>query len=140
MSSSVLVAENGQGRYQQRVCAGQHEWIADEPESIGGADAGPAPFDFLMAALGSCTSITLRMYAERKGIALKKLSVYLEHEKSEVDGKWHDHIRREITLEGELSAEQRQRMLDIANKCPVFRTLSQPIRITSTLQEAVLTP
>lgn len=135
MSSSVLVAENGQGRYQQTVHAGQHVLLSDEPEIMGGADAGPAPFDFLMAALGSCTSITLRMYAERKNIELKKISVSLEHEKIELNGKTCDHIRRQITLEGNLSEEQRQRMLDIANKCPIFRTLSQPVLITSALLE-----
>ena len=131
MSSSVLVEENAQGRYQQRVCAGQHEWLSDEPESMGGSDAGPAPFDFLMAALGSCTSITLRMYAERKQIDLKKISVELAHEKTEVDGVLRDHIQRRIHLEGNLSAEQRQRLLEIANKCPIFRTLSQPVLISS---------
>lgn len=135
MSSSVVVAENGQGRYQQSVQAGQHVWISDEPETLGGADAGPAPFDFLMAALGSCTSITLRMYAERKNIELTKVSVHLQHEKTELDGKPRDHIRRHITLEGNLSSEQRQRMLEIANKCPIFRTLSQPILISSTVNE-----
>jgi putative redox protein len=135
MSSSVLVAENGQGRYQQSVQAGQHQWLADEPATLGGNDAGPAPFDFLMAALGSCTSITLRMYAERKQIELKKISVHLEHEKIDVDGKPRDHIKRKISLEGILSDEQRQRLLEIANKCPVFRTLSQPLLISSRLTE-----
>jgi len=133
MSAAVVVAENGQGRYQQAICAGQHEWLSDEPESLGGADAGPAPFDFLLAALGSCTSITLRMYAERKGLDLQKISVQLEHEKVEVDGLMRDRIFRQITLEGKLSTEQRQRLLDIANKCPVYRTLSQPLLITSEL-------
>ena len=131
MSSSVLVEENARGRYQQRVCAGQHEWLSDEPESMGGSDAGPAPFDFLMAALGSCTSITLRMYAERKQIDLTKISVELAHEKTEVDGVLLDHIQRRIHLEGNLSVEQRQRLLEIANKCPIFRTLSQPVLISS---------
>ncbi len=135
MSSSVFVTENGQGRYQQSVEAGQHHWLADEPETLGGSDAGPAPFDFLMAALGSCTSITLRMYAERKQIDLQKISVRLEHGKIEVDGQSRDQITREISLEGTLSIEQRQRLLDIANKCPVFRTLSQPVLISSSLTE-----
>jgi putative redox protein len=133
MSSSVRVEENGQGRYQQQVQAGQHAWLSDEPESLGGADAGAAPFDFLMAALGSCTSITLRMYAERKNFALDKISVQLEHEKIEVDGKPRDHIKRRIELSGKLSSEERQRLLDIANKCPVYRTLSQPVLISSEL-------
>lgn len=133
MSSSVLVAENGQGRYQQSVSAGQHQWLADEPESMGGNDSGPAPFDFLLAALGSCTSITLRMYAERKNLELSKVSVSLSHEKVEVDGVQRDQIHRQITLEGNLSDEQRQRLLDIANKCPIYRTLSHPLLISSAL-------
>ena len=133
MSAAVIVSENGQGRYQQAIQAGQHFWMADEPESLGGADAGPAPFDFLLAALGSCTSITLRMYAERKGLDLQTISVHLEHEKTEVDGTLRDRILRRITLKGSLTDEQRQRLLDIANKCPVYRTLSQPLLISSEL-------
>jgi putative redox protein len=127
MSGVVVVAENGQGRYQQAVTVGQHQMIADEPESIGGADAGPAPFDFIMSGLGACTSITLRMYAERKGLPLSRISVALSHEKFELDGVMRDRINRTITLEGELTNEQRQRLLEIANKCPVHRALSQSL-------------
>jgi putative redox protein len=133
MSVAVIVAENGQGRYQQTVQVGQHQFIADEPESVGGADAGPAPFDLLMASLGACTSMTLRMYAERKGLALSKVSVALSHEKIDIDGSQREQITRVITLEGDLTAEQRQRMLEIANKCPIHRALTQPLRISSTL-------
>lgn len=125
MSGVVVVAENGKGRYQQGVTVGQHQLIADEPASMGGADAGPAPFDFLMSGLGACTSMTLRMYAERKGLALTKVSVTLSHEKVEVDGVTRDCIHRDIVLEGDLTDEQRQRLLEIANKCPVHRALSQ---------------
>lgn len=135
MSGIVVVAENGKGRYQQEVSVGQHRLIADEPENVGGADAGPAPFDYLMAALGACTSMTLRMYAERKEIALTGISVELDHEKVDIDGKLRDRINRRITLSGDLSAEQRQRMLEIANKCPVHRALSQPLLIASSLAE-----
>ena len=130
---SVVVAENGKGRYQQDVVAGQHHLIADEPANIGGADAGPDPFSFLMAALGSCTSITLRMYAERKGLPLTRVSVALSHEKTEVEGSLRDRISRTITLEGDLSAEQRQRLLEIANKSPLHRALSQSVLLTSQL-------
>jgi putative redox protein len=133
MSVAVIVAENGQGRYQQTVQVGQHQFTADEPESVGGADAGPAPFDLLMASLGACTSMTLRMYAERKGLALSKVSVALSHEKIDIDGSQREQITRVITLEGDLTAEQRQRMLEIANKCPIHRALTQPLRISSTL-------
>ena len=133
MSGIVVVAENGKGRYQQAVTAGQHQLIADEPASMGGGDAGPAPFDFIMAGLGACTSMTLRMYAERKGLALTRVSVALSHEKVEVDGVMRDRINRTITLEGGLSDEQRQRLLEIANKCPVHRALSQSILLDCAL-------
>ncbi|MDD2665098.1 MAG: OsmC family protein [Dechloromonas sp.] len=129
MSGKVVVAENGQGRYQQEVVAGQHRLVADEPASMGGADAGPAPFDFIMSGLGACTSMTLRMYAERKGLALTGIRVELEHDKIEIDGQPRDRIRRTITLDGELSPEQRQRLLEIANKCPVHRALSNSIAL-----------
>ena len=133
MSSKVIVAENGQGRYQQQVIAGQHHLIADEPASMGGADAGPAPFDFIMSGLGACTSMTLRMYAERKELPLAKVGVELSHDKVEIDGVQRDRITRHITLEGDLSPEQRQRLLEIANKCPVHRALSQSMQLDCTL-------
>lgn len=135
MSHPVSVSENGLGRYQQQIIAGPHQWLASEPESLGGDDAGPAPFDLLMAALGSCTSITLRMYAERKGLPLTGIRVELSHEKHDVDGQMRDHIQRHIHLTGTLTDEQRQRLLEIANKCPLYRTLSQPVLITSTLSD-----
>jgi len=131
MSEFVVVAENTRGRYQQGVTVGQHQLIADEPVNLG--DAGPAPFDFVMAGLGACTSITLRMYAERKGIALTHVSVALSHEKIEVNGVSRDRLERTIRLEGALTVEQRQRMLEIANKCPVHRALSSSFVIESAL-------
>jgi putative redox protein len=133
MSGTVVVAENGQGRYQQRVQAGQHIMLADEPESMGGNDAGPAPFDFLMAGLGACTSMTLRMYAERKGLALSRVSVTLSHDKIEVDGVQQNRINRQIMLDGNLSDSERQRLLEIAEKCPVHRALSQSFILESQL-------
>jgi putative redox protein len=133
MSGTVVVAENGQGRYQQQVNAGKHIMLADEPESMGGVDAGPAPFDFLMAGLGACTSMTLRMYAERKGLALTNVSVALNHDKTEVDGIQRNRISRQITLEGNLSDAERQRLLEIADKCPVHRALSQSFLLESEL-------
>lgn len=133
MSGTVVVAENGQGRYQQQVSAGKHIMLADEPESMGGGDAGPAPFDFLMAGLGACTSMTLRMYAERKGLALTGISVVLNHNKTEVDGIQRNRISRQITLEGNLSDAERQRLLEIAEKCPVHRALSQSFVLESQL-------
>ena len=131
--AGVIVQENGQGRYQQEVIVGEHRLLADEPVSVGGADAGPAPLEFVMAGLGACTAMTLRMYAERKGLALTRVSVALSHEKVEVDGVMRDRINRTITLEGGLSDEQRQRLLEIANKCPVHRALSQSILLDCAL-------
>ena len=125
--SAVIVQENGQGRYQQTVIAGEHRLIADEPVSVGGADAGPAPIEFVMAGLGACTSMTLRMYAERKALPLTRVSVELTHQKVEADGVIRDHILRTITLEGDLTPEQRARMLEIAGRCPTARILAQPL-------------
>lgn len=136
MSNLVIVAENGQGRYQQEIRTGEHRLIADEPADVGGADAGPAPFDFVMAGLGACTSMTLRMYAERKSLPLTGISVALSHAKIDVDGQSRDQISRVITLEGNLSDGQRQRLLEIAGKCPVHRALSQSMTIESTLAES----
>lgn len=131
--AAVVVAENGRGRYQQEITVGQHRLIADEPASLGGADAGPAPYDLLLAALGACTAMTLRMYAERKGIALDRISVALDHAKVDRDGTRRDRIERTITLDGELSGEQRERLLEIANKCPVHRSLAQAFELACAL-------
>jgi len=131
--AGVVVAENGKGRYQQAVTVGQHQLIADEPLEVGGGDAGPEPFDYVMAGLGACTSMTLRMYAERREIALTHVSVSLSHEKVTIEGVSRDRIERTITLEGSLTEEQRQRLLEIANKCPVHRALSQSLIIDSAL-------
>lgn len=133
MSGTVVVAENGKGRYQQAVAAGQHQLLADEPASLGGADSGPAPFDLVMSGLGACTSITLRMYAERKGLPLSRVSVALSHDKVDIDGTSRDRISRRITLEGNLNDEQRRRLLEIANKCPVHRLLSQSLVLDCSL-------
>lgn len=132
----VVVSENGRGRYQQQIVAGTHTLLADEPVALGGGDAGPAPYDYLLAALGACTSMTLRMYAERKGLPLSGVSVTLVHEKLEVEGQGTiDRITRDIALAGELTPAQRQRMLEIANRCPVHRTLSGKLLIDSRLSE-----
>jgi len=133
-ASKITVEENGLGRYQQTIQVGAHQLLADEPADMGGGDAGPAPYDFLLAALGACTSITLRMYAERKALPLTRISVALRHEKIEIDGKAIDRIEREITLEGDLSDELRTRMLEIAEKCPVYRTLSSQMQIDSVVR------
>lgn len=136
----VVVSESGKGRYQQEVHIGQHRLLADEPASMGGDDSGPAPFDFLLTALGACTAMTLRMYAERKELPLQRVSVSLRHEKVDVDGVRRDRVERRISLEGDLTPAERQRLLEIAEKCPVHRTLSQPLLVASSLEPAAEIP
>ncbi len=133
----VVVEETGEGKFAQRIAAGPHQLRADEPESYGGLDSGPSPYDLLLAGLGACTSMTLRLYAERKGLALEKTRVTLSHDKIHAEdcrtcetqtGKI-DRIQRTIEVSGQLSAEERQRLLEIADKCPVHRTLESEILI-----------
>lgn len=136
MSQTVIVSENGQGRYQQEiVVGGRHRLLADEPVDVGGDDAGPAPFDFLLAGLGACTAMTLRMYAERKQWPLRQVSVALRFEKTAGEGRPGERIVVEITLGGELDDTQRQRLLEIAGRCPTHRVLAQPLAIESRLLE-----
>jgi putative redox protein len=117
------------GAFQQTIEIGPHRLAADEGKEVGGDDAGLAPHEFLIAALGACTSMTLKMYAERKGWALRHVEVELRQEKQ--DGVHVMH--RTIRLEGELDATQRERLLEIAGKCPVHKTLTGEIRIESQL-------
>jgi putative redox protein len=132
----VVVSENGRGPYQQTIAIGKHLLLADEPPALGGDDAGPAPFDLLLASLGACTSITLRMYAERKLMPLTRVRVELQHDRiAAAGGGKSDHIVRRISLEGDLSAEQRDALLAIANKCPMYRTLRSDLQIDSMVVE-----
>lgn len=133
----VVVAETGTGRYVNAVTAGPHTWHADEPVPVGGQDAGPAPYDMLGAALGACTSITLRMYAERKGWPVTRIAVEVSHEQVRTQGATAtervDRFRRTIDIDGDLTDEQRAAMLSIANRCPVHRTLSRGSEIVTEL-------
>ncbi len=137
---AVVVQETGTGKYGNYVVAGDHLQFAGEPESVGGDNSGPTPYDYLSAALGACTSITLRMYADLKKLPLKRVAVTLRHEKKhaedceECKGKV-DHISREIHLEGDLDDEQRARLLEIADRCPVHKSLGAPMVITTVLAE-----
>jgi len=140
----VLVEETGRGKFHNRVIAGPHEFIADEPKKVGGMDEGPDPYELLVAGLGACTSMTIRMYAERKGWPLKSVSVCLRHAKEYsddcdacIEGKPQklDIIDRIVTLEGELDHDQRQRLLEIADRCPVHRTLHAPVIVNTSLAD-----
>lgn len=117
------------GKFQQDVVVGPHRLVADEPRENGGDDLGPAPHDLLLAALGACTSMTVKAYAERKGWPLARVHVELSQGK---DGAAHV-IERRIRLEGPLDEEQRARLLEIAGRCPVHRTLTGEVRIQSAL-------
>jgi uncharacterized OsmC-like protein/fermentation-respiration switch protein FrsA (DUF1100 family) len=139
----VVVSESGEGRYAQTIVTGPHFLRADEPREAGGDDTGPGPYDLLLAALGACTSMTLRMYAERKGLPLEHVSVRLHHARIHASdcaecetriGKV-DSIRREISLRGALDVQQRARLLEIADRCPVHRTLRSEVRVESRLAD-----
>jgi len=135
----VVVHETGQGRYQQAITAGPHRLIADEPVAVGGLDSGPNPYDLLLAGLGACTAMTVRMYAERKALPLDRVTVTLRHgkihaedcEDCETKDGMIDRIDRALTFEGELDADQHKRLMEIADKCPVHRTLTSEVSIRS---------
>ena len=134
-SDGVVVRETGQGKFQCMVMAGHHRMMADEPENVGGLDSGPSPYDFLSAALGSCTVMTVRMYADHKNIALDAVRAEILHDKIHADdcaecndahrqkGGKIDRFERRLTFIGDLDADTRAKLLAIANKCPVHRTL-----------------
>ena len=140
--SGVLVAERD-GGLTQDIYAGAHHLVADEPAGVGGANLGGTPYDFLLAALGTCTSMTLRMYAKRKGLEVDEIKVELQHSRIPSDDcepcddqkGLVDRIERIITLRGNLTEAQRNRMLQIADMCPVHRTLMNQKEITSRYAE-----
>jgi putative redox protein len=133
----VLVGETRNGKFEQSVVAGKHRYLADEPMSVGGNGSGPSPYEYLLAGLGACTSMTIRLYADLKKLPLDRVSVLLKHDKIHAadcencetkEGKI-DRIDREVRLEGDLSVEQRAKLMEIADKCPVHRTLHSEIDI-----------
>jgi uncharacterized OsmC-like protein/alpha/beta superfamily hydrolase len=144
LPSDVVVTESGQGKFSQIVSVGdRHRLYADEPAAMGGTDTGPSPYDLLMAGLGACTNMTIRMYAEHKKLPLESVSVTLRHGKVHArdcescetrEGKV-DRIDRELTIAGPLDEAARQKLLEIANKCPVHRTLHSEVWIETKLAE-----
>ncbi|HXB79517.1 MAG TPA: bifunctional alpha/beta hydrolase/OsmC family protein [Bradyrhizobium sp.] len=135
----VVVRETRDSKFQQSISVGPHRLVADEPVAAGGEDTGPGPYDFLLAGLGACTSMTMRLYADRKSLPLERTTVTLRHSKihaqdcAECETKegMLDQIERVIAMEGELDAEQRKKLMEIADKCPVHRTLTSEIRIVT---------
>ncbi|MEO1067037.1 MAG: bifunctional alpha/beta hydrolase/OsmC family protein [Pseudomonadota bacterium] len=139
----VLVSETGQGKFQNAVRAGKHHLMADEPMKVGGLDTGPGPYDYLAAALGACTSMTLRMYADFKKIDLGRVSVEVNHGKVYAEdchdcsedliakGGKIDRFERKITVEGALSDDMTAKVLEIADKCPVHRTLEKGAKVAT---------
>ena len=137
----VLVRENGASKFQEEIAVGPHRLTADEPVSAGGEDSGPSPYDLLTGALGACTAMTIRLYADSKKLPLERVRVNLHHEKiyardcAECETKEGriDRIERVIELEGPLDDAQRAKLLEIANRCPVHRTLHSEVFIPTRL-------
>ena len=140
-SGTVRVRETGAGKFQQEIAVGPHRLLADEPVAAGGDDSGPSPYDLLCAALGACTAMTLRLYAQAKGIPLERVGVELRHAKihaadcSECETREGrvDRIERLIELDGPLDAAARAKLLEIADKCPVHRTLHSEVIVATRL-------
>jgi putative redox protein len=138
-----VAARTGRDGFRTEIASGPHRLVADEPVSVGGTDLGPTPYDLLSAALASCTTMTLRMYAEHKGLDLTSATVRVQHGKTHAKdcqdcetktGKV-DEFLRELTLEGNLTDAERDRMVEIADKCPVHRTLHSEIKVRTQLAE-----
>ena len=138
-----VVVQTANNNLKTDIFVGRHHLVADEPKSVGGTDLGPNPYDYLLASLGSCTTITLKMYANRKGWNLDSAKVILDHQKiyakdceeCETEIGKIDYIEREIELLGDLDKDQRNRLLEIADRCPVHRTLHSEIVVKTKLLE-----
>jgi uncharacterized OsmC-like protein len=137
MNATDVVVRGAASGFAQEIAVGSHRLTADEPIDVGGKDSGPSPYDLLLAALGSCTSMTISLYARAKKWPLESVTVNLRHSKIHAadcrdcetkEGKI-DRIEREIHLVGELSPDQQKKLLEIADKCPVHRTLQSEIDI-----------
>jgi len=139
VEGAVVVEETGQGMLQQAVAIGPHRLLADEPERFGGTDTGGSPYDLVLAGLGACTSMTVRLYADRKKWPLERVRVVLRHDKvhaedcetCETKGAKIDTIDRDVAFTGNLDPDQRAKLLEIADKCPVHRTLHGEVRVNT---------
>ena len=140
MSGPTQVVVSSESGLAQEIVSGKHRWRADEPAPFG-TDTGPSPYELLVASLGACTSMTLRMYAQRKGWPLRRIVVRLQHSRihaedckdCETNEGFLDRIDREIELDGDLDDSQRQRLLEIAERCPVHRSLKSEISLRTSL-------
>lgn len=136
-----VYVEEKDHKFSQHVFSDSHHWVADEPLAVGGGNAGPDPYEHLLAALGTCTSMTIRMYADRKNWPLNNIGIHLNHERSYNKDCEHceeapqqiDSLNRDITLEGDLNEEQRYKLLEIADKCPVHKTLHSHLLVNTKL-------
>ncbi len=141
-SQTVVVIRDKTNKFLTHIQTGAHALLADEPADVGGEDRGPSPYQLLTAALGACTAMTMRMYADRKGWEINEIKVHLNHEKKHSDdcvdceksSSKIDHFERIIEIESELNDSQRQRLLEIANKCPVHRTLENEVKVETRLK------
>ena len=131
MSETVVVRNGAAGKYACEVEAGAHRLAADEPAALGGSDGGPTPMELLAGALGACTAITLRMYAERKGWDLRGVQVAMERTPTGAKEGPTEAVHRRIRLDGALDAEQRKRLIEVAERCPVHRALTAGVRVTT---------
>jgi putative redox protein len=127
--ADVEAVETGKGKFQLQLQTGKHQLIADEPTSFGGLDSGPSPFQLLGSALASCMTMTVRLYADQKGWPVKRIRTGVGHTR-ELDQSPRDRFDVRITFEGDLDADQRKRMIEIAGKCPVHRALTEGARFT----------
>jgi uncharacterized OsmC-like protein len=140
IQTSVEIHGTGSG-FAQEIVAGQHRLNSDEPLSAGGSETGPTPYELLLAALGACTAMTVTMYARRKTLPLDRIVVRLRHSRihaedcfdCQTEAGFLDRIDREIELIGSLSPDEHLRLLDVAEKCPVYRTLMSEINIRTVL-------
>lgn len=143
-SKQIVHIHLGDENYKTVMTAGNHELVADEPENAGGGDIGPSPYDYLLMALGSCSVITMKMYADRKEWPVEDIYIEMRHSKAHAEdcvdcddpAAKIDKIEKEIIVKGDLSQEQLDRLLEISKKCPVHKTLLSDIEILSSVEKS----